>query len=109
MSRKPPKISRGQYLADIPLEAVRRLLRRLVSKGDCWVWTGATDDRGYGVIKVQGQAQWVHRVAYAAFRGELPDGKEVHHTCHNPPCCNPVHLEALSPRKNRAKNKKPDD
>ncbi len=33
-----------------------------------------------------------HRVAWVVWRGPIPDGLWVLHTCDNPPCCNPAHL-----------------
>jgi hypothetical protein len=29
--------------------------------------------------------------------GEIPEGHHLHHTCETPGCCNPAHLEPLSP------------
>lgn len=36
-----------------------------------------------------------HRLAWENFNGEIPDGFEVHHKCHNRACCNVDHLELV--------------
>jgi hypothetical protein len=68
----------------------------------CWNWTAATSG-GYGVVSsmlLTGDPQPLraHRWAYLIFVGPLDPGKHIHHVCGNKRCCNPAHLEALSPR-----------
>ena len=61
----------------------------------CWEWAGSLDQDGYGClfVTVDGQlVQRAHRAAWALFRGPIPHGALVRHTCDNPPCCNPDHL-----------------
>jgi hypothetical protein len=59
---------------------------------DCWPWTGYTNTRGYGVIRINRRTVLAHRIAYQVERGPIPDGLFVCHHCDNPPCCNPAHL-----------------
>lgn len=58
---------------------------------ECWPWTaGAHHSRGYGTFKDDdGTVQFAHRVAWRLARGPIPQGKQVLHSCDNPPCCNP--------------------
>lgn len=80
----------------------RALAHRLWSKvvrgeGDgCWLWKGAVDDNGYGVLSVgAGELDRAHRVAWRLTNGEIPDGEFVCHDCpggDNPGCCRPSHL-----------------
>lgn len=69
-----------------------------VDKGapdECWLWTGYTNNDGYGKIGVNGKAESAHRVAYLLSVGPIPAGMEVCHNCPNgdrPACCNPAHL-----------------
>lgn len=71
---------------------IQRIFAR-IEFGACWHWIGYTDDKGYGQVKVNGQAEWVHRIVYVIFNGPLHEGDEVHHTCHCASCVNPDHLE----------------
>jgi len=59
---------------------------------ECWPWTGCRGNFGYGVIGVEGERLYSHRVTYILAYGEIPDGLLVRHLCNNPACCNPTHL-----------------
>jgi hypothetical protein len=83
----------------------------------CWLWTGTTDSSGYGVISTSTGTHKVHRWSYEAHKGPVPDGLQVDHHCHtlaveagtcsadqdrcqHRRCCNPAHLEAVTPSEN---------
>lgn len=69
---------------------LERILRDVVIEGDCWVWQGATNDHGYGQIKVggrKGKTLYVHRLM-----ADAQPGDEVRHTCDTTRCVNPEHL-----------------
>jgi len=68
----------------------------------CWVWTASTIHSGYGSFKVNGRTETAHRYAYKHFHNaEIPQDKEVMHSCDNRRCCAPHHL-SLGTRKDNA-------
>lgn len=77
-----------------------RYWRRVIKgqePGNCWGWNGPTGNYGYGLIRAEGgraaKLLSSHRVSYTLHHGPIPEGYEVMHTCDNPPCSNPLHLQ----------------
>ena len=70
----------------------------------CWVWQRGRTGDGYGALTRNYKTLAAHVVSYEEHVGSVPEGFHVHHRCENPPCVNPAHLEALSP-KGHAKTK----
>jgi hypothetical protein len=58
----------------------------------CWEWVGASNNGGYGVIKINGKQCYTHRISYLLDRGDIPDGLDVLHRCDNTYCVRPEHL-----------------
>lgn len=70
------------------------VLPRIMVRGEdeCWLWTGGTNDHGYGQLRINGECFYVHRLAYSVLVGPIPDELQACHTCDTPLCCNPAHI-----------------
>jgi hypothetical protein len=75
----------------------------VIADNGCWLWTGAVQSRGYGSIGLHGRSLLVHRLAYEQAHGPVPFGMQVDHLCRVKRCCNPAHLEAVTPKVNLAR------
>jgi hypothetical protein len=79
---------------------------RVARTDDCWPWTLARSEGGYGRTRLTGcPALAAHVVAYVLAKGPIPEGYEIDHLCFNPPCCNPDHLEAVTPSENKRRSR----
>jgi hypothetical protein len=103
------------------------LTRRLVAKldmggpvpahnlalGPCWMWVGGTNNKGYGVIRIDpDQVGYVHDLVFDWVHGPPPPGHQRDHICHKADdctagdacphrrCCHPRHMEAVTARVN---------
>lgn len=70
-----------------------RFWEKVDKSGDCWLWTGSRNEKGYGSFGgADGKLCPAHRKSYELSVGPIPDGLWVLHRCDNPPCVNPAHL-----------------
>ncbi len=63
-----------------------------INENGCWIWTGATNPKGYGRININQVLYYPHRLMYECRNGPIPNGLKALHRCDTPPCCNPQHL-----------------
>ena len=84
------------------VSSLRARFARFVSRdpGGCWLWTGAKDRDGYGVIADGRRTLAAHRVSYELHNRALPPGSLVMHSCDTPACVNPAHLSVGTKRTN---------
>lgn len=65
----------------------------------CRDWTSTTL-YGYGVLSADGHVRRVHRVTYEQANGPIPDGLHLDHLCRRTICCEPRHMEPVTPSEN---------
>lgn len=85
--------------ASSPDEALKM---RTVKQGNCLIWTGAKDQKGYGKIGVDGKIRRVHHFTWEKKHGPIPDGMQIDHTCWNTSCHNVDHLRLATPSQNKS-------
>jgi len=68
----------------------------------CWEYEGKWQDgKGHKKIKYKGRTYYVHRLSYMFYNNcDVPSGHVIDHTCRNPGCFNPMHLEAVPVKTN---------
>lgn len=76
---------------------VNRFRSKVDLSDGCWMWTGTTSPKGYGLISIGPRAQCrqvrAHRMAWEiANEQRVPDGLVVRHHCDTPGCVRPDHL-----------------
>lgn len=82
------------------MTADERFWSRFRRSGDCLIWTGATNENGYGTCTFQGRPWKVHRLAYVLAVGPIPAGLDIDHVwsrgCRSRACGEPSHLEPVT-------------
>lgn len=59
----------------------------------CWLWT-RKPATGNALADWDGEYQLAHRFSYETFKGPIPDGLVIMHSCDRGRCANPDHLDA---------------
>lgn len=98
-------------MAGIMIETLRErfLRKRIISESGCWITTSKpVMNSGYAQFSIGKHGKdTAHRLSYKLFKGEIPKGKNVCHSCDTKLCVNPDHLWLGSQKENLAdmKNK----
>lgn len=79
-----------------------------MTENGCWEWTGDRRPGGYGRIWFgRKRVETSHRYVYTELVGPIPEGLVLDHLCRNRICCNPAHLEPVSPAENNLRGLSP--
>ena len=92
------------------MKSVEQLLRERVvidPATGCWDCTLATNGFGYTQVWYGGRAVRTHRFVYEHPIGPIPLGLQIDHLCRNRRCCNPAHLEPVTPAENQRRGLNP--
>src|SRR5260221_5014731 len=87
------------------MNVIERFWSKVNKTETCWLWTGATTPRGYGLLQIgtksKPKVEYAHRIAMqiAGFR---LDGNEGHHACPNKNCVrvNNEHVQVVPRQRN---------
>lgn len=101
------KVHRGKAIArnpgyhdDLRERLVRNSVIGVPGLNVCWMWIRNYQGNGYGAARAFGRMMPAHRASFLAFKGEIPEGLEVGHSCHNRGCINPEHLSPMTHAEN---------
>lgn len=72
------------------------LMRHVIKTEKCWFWDGKENSHGYVHLTIRGKKVFGHRKMYEIYKGDIPEGMIVHHTCNNRACLNPDHLQLVT-------------
>lgn len=89
MTRYPLELLKERFLAKVRVTDFH--------EDDCWDWTAnivtGRWHKPYGLMRTgRRKSELAHRVSFQIYRGEIPSGLLVCHTCDCPLCVNPNHL-----------------
>jgi hypothetical protein len=95
--RKPPRTPKPKPIKKAKLTIIERLEQWSMSEPNsgCLLWLGHLSVKGgYATIKIGERSVRVNRLAYEVWRGSIPEGALICHTCDTPACIEPNHLYA---------------
>lgn len=76
--------------------------KNVIIQSGCWGWNGPISTNGYGLVWAgRNSSMNAHRASWLVYKGEIPKGKHVLHSCDNRLCNNYLeHLSLGTPKDN---------
>ena len=99
-------MSKALVIPELSAAEKRRFWDKVEKRADgCWVWTGETSvsthgGLRYGQLRIGDHRYVAHRISWHIFHGDIPDGLQLDHRCHNTLCVNPAHLHIVDQVRN---------
>lgn len=89
-------------------ERIERWVEKIPIAG-CWLYMGGLNKDGYGLMynsteKKNRRMMMAHRFIFEHYKRKIPDGMQIDHLCRIPSCCNPEHLDIVTPKENIARS-----
>ena len=87
------KLFEAKLKSKLPDEDYSRIEYKVNKKTGCWeVKNRAKNKDGYPVARIKRKLDTIYRHFFVRYKGTIPDGNVIRHTCDNRLCCNPEHL-----------------
>lgn len=82
--------------------SAEKILARTVREGDCLIWQGARNSRGYGSVTggSKGFTLLAHRAVYMDLIGPIEGDLTIDHLCMEKLCLNVQHMEVVTRSEN---------
>lgn len=79
-------------------------MQRVEVTATCWLWMGSRYTQygkpTYGQTMFRGERTGAHRVAFMLWKGDIPEGLDILHSCDVKACVNPGHLRVGTHQEN---------
>lgn len=92
--------TKGSFEDPVRKTVEERFWEKVNKTDGCWLWLGAISDTGYGAFNAGDRNVSAHRFTYELKHGKQPSDMHLDHLCRVRACCNPDHLELVTPEEN---------